>query len=142
MNRKSIMAMTMGFVVLIAMLLSTDPASAEDPNDIAKELANTVASLISVPFQLNYDENIGLEDEGSRWVLNIQPVIPFSINDRWNLITRTIVPLIDLKDIPVKVQDQSGLGNIVASQFFSPKALTDSGRTGSGRCRLISAWPN
>jgi hypothetical protein len=55
-----------------------------------------------VPFQLNYDENIGNDDEGSRWVLNIQPVIPFDLSENWNLISRTIVPLgsgpIDFRD--------------------------------------------
>lgn len=54
-------------------------------------------------------------------MLNIQPVIPFSISEDWNLITRTIVPLVDQQDIPAG-SDQSGLGDIVQSFFFSPKA--------------------
>jgi hypothetical protein len=51
-----------------------------------------VASLISVPIQANYDENYGPKDEGSVWRINVQPVIPFSIGQDWNLITRTIMP--------------------------------------------------
>lgn len=90
--------------------------------ELAKKLANPVAALISVPLQYNVDENFGPDDEGSKSVLNIQPVIPFSLDEDWNLITRTIVPLIDQQDIPVKGECESGLGDIVQSFFFSPKA--------------------
>jgi hypothetical protein len=89
--------------------------------ELAKKLANPVASLISVPLQYNYDHNIGPEGDGSKSVLNIQPVWPFSLGDEWNLITRTIIPLVDQQDIPVKGEDKSGLGDIVQSFFFSPK---------------------
>jgi hypothetical protein len=85
-------------------------------------LANPVANLISVPGQYNYDENIGPNDEGSKSSLVFQPVFPFSMNDDWNLISRTIVPFADLQDIPLKGESESGLGDIVASQFFSPNA--------------------
>jgi len=85
-------------------------------------LANPVAALISVPLQYNYDQNIGPNDKGSKSVLNIQPVWPFSLGEEWNLITRTIIPLIDQQDIPVEGESKSGLGDVVQSFFFSPKA--------------------
>lgn len=95
--------------------------------DIAQRLANPVANLISVPLQYNYDENIGPAGDGSISRLNIQPVIPFSLNEDWNLITRTIIPVLDLDDIPVKGEGESGLSDVLASQFFSPSKPTSGG---------------
>jgi len=89
--------------------------------ELAKKLANPVASLISVPIQNNWDFGIGSAN-AMRYTANIQPVIPFSLGEDWNLITRTIVPVI-YAESPVKGgSDHSGLGDVVQSFFFSPKA--------------------
>jgi hypothetical protein len=90
--------------------------------ELAKKLQNPVAALISVPFQLNYDQNIGPEDDGYRWTLNIQPVIPFYLNEDWNLISRTILPVIHQDEIFPGAGDQTGIGDIVQSLFLSPVA--------------------
>lgn len=93
---------------------------ASDAAELAKKLQNPVASLISVPVQNNWDFGIGPAN-AMRYTANVQPVIPFSLNDRWNLITRTIVPVI-YAESPVKGGDNKyGLGDIVQSFFFSPK---------------------
>ncbi len=111
------------------LALSASVASAQDYDEdgLALELQNPVAALISVPFQFNYEDDIGAGQNGSRSILNIQPVIPFSLNEEWNLISRTIIPYIDQEDVTGPGEKQSGFGDIVQSFFFSPKAPTKDG---------------
>jgi hypothetical protein len=63
----------------------------------AKQLANPIAALISIRFQSNTDVGLGPNHNGLRYTLNMQPVIPFSLNDDWLVIFRTILPFIDQK---------------------------------------------
>lgn len=93
-------------VTLTALVLGSGMPYAQDSAvdegaDLAKQLANPIASPISVPLQYNCDENYGVGDEGSKHVLNIQPVASFTLNEKWKVITRTIVPLVDAEDIPL-----------------------------------------
>lgn len=99
----------------------------DDAEALAKKLANPIASLVSVPFQFNYDTDIGPVEDGDKAFLNIQPVIPFSLGEDWNLITRTILPIVWQDEIFPGAGDQFGLGDVVQSFFFSPKAPTAGG---------------
>jgi hypothetical protein len=115
--------------LVIAVLALAAPAGAQEDQqaELAKKLSNPVANLISVPLQYNYDEYSGVNKDASVSRLMAQPVIPIKLNEKWNLITRTIIPLVDQEGFPLPAMNKSGLGDIAASQFFSPAAPTAHG---------------
>jgi hypothetical protein len=106
----------------ISLLLVVPAVYAEGGSDLAKAAQNPISNLISLPLQNNTNFNVGPQ-ERTQNILNIQPVYPVSINDDWNLITRTIVPVVSQ---PLANGDrESGLGDTTFSAFFSPKDSGD-----------------
>jgi hypothetical protein len=93
------------------------PAPAGDAAALAKQTQNPVASLISVPLQANWDFGLG-DREATGTLFNIQPVMPFGITRSTNIILRVIMPLASQPGADgVRV---NGLGDVVATAFFSP----------------------
>ncbi len=118
------MRRSLAFAVLLSATCAAGSSVADEAADLAQELANPLAAIISVPFQLNYDDNLGVLDQGSRTTLNFQPVVPFQLGDDLNLITRTIIPYIWQEDI-IPGTRQEGFGDILFSAWFSPTGTGD-----------------
>ncbi len=109
--------------LLILIFVSSELFAQKSADEIAKQLSNPVASLISVPLQFNFQFNINGKnggENGYKMLLNLQPVIPMSLGRKINLIHRVIVPLSTQKDVTGKNEKEEGIGDIVYEGFFSP----------------------
>ena len=112
--------MKTSIAVLLLATVAATPAHAElSAEELAKLAQNPVGNLISVPFQNNTNFNVGPEN-GTQNILNIQPVIPVSINKDWNIITRTIVPVIWNPSLGPTIPSKDGVGDTVFTAFLSP----------------------
>ncbi|MEM1001457.1 MAG: transporter [Bacteroidota bacterium] len=106
--------------------IAFSPAQESQADELAKKLQNPVASLISIPVQGNFDFGVG-PSEGFRMTTNIQPVIPISISENWNLIGRIVLPVVYQNDTFGDSNSQFGLSDAIISGFFSPKEPTSGG---------------
>jgi hypothetical protein len=95
------------------------PGGQESTEDLQKATQNPVANLISVPLQNNTDEGIG-PFARDRNTLNIQPVYPKQISEKWNLITRVILPVVFQPEINLPHTGTFGLGDTQPTFFFTP----------------------
>ncbi len=124
------------FIFFFFALLGAGQLVAQDEKDLAKQLANPVSSLVSVPFPGNFDHKVGPFDQGHRFSLNVQPV---SLNEDWNLVSRTIFPIIRQDDVLPGTPRKTGTGDTVQSVFFSPAEPTEGGITwGLGPVFLVA----
>ena len=98
-----------------------EPGKTDQTAELAMKLQNPVASLISVPLQNNFDFGAGPNGDGFQYKVNIQPVIPIALSEDWNLISRTILPVVYQENV-VNTDSQSGLSDLLQSLFFSPQA--------------------
>ncbi|MEO5714404.1 MAG: transporter [Luteolibacter sp.] len=100
-------------------------AAAEEPSlALARKLTNPFADVINVPINQNPDFGLGEGDDDFRYTLTVQPVIPFAINRDWNIISRTVLPVIYQEN---GQQSDSGFGDTAQSFFLSPTNAEDNG---------------
>ena len=125
-NQKLFGLVIAGVMAVTMVAMGNDVAKAQSAEELAKKLANPIAAMISVPFQFNWDRGYGSAD-GNQLTINVQPVIPISLNDDWNLISRTIIPIKHQDDIAGQSGTQFGIGDTLQSLWFSPKEPTSSG---------------
>jgi len=129
MKSKILLAAALLCALALTPSLRAQDAATDDSGaaaELAKKLSNPVAALISVPLQNNFDFGAGPTGDGFQYKLNLQPVIPISLNEKWNLISRTILPYVYQENI-FGTTSQSGLSDTVQSLFFSPKEPTSGG---------------
>src|ERR1041384_5909651 len=121
-------------VGLTLALLLGQAVAEQSTEDLAAAAQNPVAAMYSLPFQNNIYGGAGPQHNATANVLNIQPVIPITFGD-WNIISRTIAPLIYLPSIttgPSEITEQSlfsgshfGLGDVNQSFYFSPAKASE-----------------
>ena len=108
--------------VSIAQAEETKPKN--DAKALAKAAQNPIANMISLPLQNNYNTGIGPDDDWQN-VLNVQPVYPFALGDNWNVITRTIIPVISQPEVLTGGEGRvDGIGDVNFTAFFSPSVAS------------------
>lgn len=121
-TNQAIMRFTLWVVLLTtwATVPGWAQAAPQDAAALAKKLSNPVADMVSIPLQFNWAQGVGPEDD-TRFILNVQPVIPLSMGPNWNMIMRVIMPFIGQPALSPGGAAATGLGDVLASFFFSPK---------------------
>jgi hypothetical protein len=117
-----------------ALLLASAGGAAAQESDaaaLARAAQNPVAAMISVPIQNNLNTNYGPRGH-SQDNLNVQPVVPFTLNDQWNLITRAVLPLVSQPGLMPGDGTTFGLGATQLSAFISPSQVANGVIWGAG----------
>jgi hypothetical protein len=121
--RRTLFTLSLTLLPAAVAAQSEGPPTAQsvegETQTLAKKLSNPLADLVSLPLQFNVEEGVGPEDS-TRTVLNFQPVVPLSISRDWNLIWRTILPIVDQPVLVPGGDGATGIGDTLISGFFSP----------------------
>ncbi|MBN8507238.1 MAG: transporter [Burkholderiales bacterium] len=104
---------------LLGGLAAASARAEMSAEELAKLAQNPVGNLISLPLQNNTNFNVGPRS-GTQNIFNIEPVVPISVNAQWNVITRTILPLIWQPGYGAGEGTTFGLGDLQFSAFLSP----------------------
>ncbi len=104
------------------MVLGSSAAAAEDAaggNASVHDAQNPLANVISVPFQNNTFFSDGPERKTAN-ILVFEPVVPFHIDQDWNLIARFVTPIVSAPGLAPSQGTQFGLGNMQPAFYLSP----------------------
>jgi hypothetical protein len=96
------------------------PAKQDKATEISKQAQDPLSGLILIPVQYNYNFDIGPQDKSSQELL-IEPTFPIKLTDKWQILTHTIIPIVNMPEIEDN-KSSSGLSNIIFSALLSPKA--------------------
>jgi hypothetical protein len=107
------------------LAIHCNAASAEGGADLAQLVQNPIAKVISLPFQNNLNFGVG-PDHDPQDVLNIQPVLPVQINEDWNVISRTIIPVDYQPPSSPAGSGVGGISDINLALYFSPARTSSS----------------
>ena len=106
----------MSLTILIAGVQST---RAQETSNEAKQAQNPIARVISVPFENDFNPHTGIS-KNDEYILQVKPVVPIKLSNDWNLITRTVIPVIQTPDLTPSISGTSGVGDVSLSLFLSP----------------------
>lgn len=117
--RVSIAAALVCFAPRAAIAQEPPPTAGAEANqqELGKKLVNPLTDMVSIPLQFNWLNNSGPEKE-LRTIIYFQPVVPISISEKWNVIGRWMTPYVSN---PTSFGGSSGIGDVMAQAFFSPK---------------------
>jgi hypothetical protein len=102
-------------------------AGAQTEDDLAGQVVNPFTSTVKVPVQISYDRKIGPESAGKSYTLAVQPLIPFTLDADWDLISRTVFLATAQKDVSPGAGSESGLEDTLQSFFISPRKASAGG---------------
>jgi hypothetical protein len=143
-------------------LAQTAPAPTATPNAlttsqeeaarlaIIKESQNPVGNIAVIPFQNNWNYGDG-PYERTQYMLNVEPVVPFELSPKLNLISRSIIPLVNQPSplSPVACAGPGGcpwtfgISNVQEQLYLAPRVKPGGLIWGAGPLfDLPTAYPN
>jgi hypothetical protein len=105
--------------LMLTVAMAASARAELSAEQLAKLAQNPVGNLISVPFQDNVNLNYGPQ-KATQNVLNIQPVVPIEVSKDWNVITRTILPVMSQPGFVASESRTNGIGDVQFTAFLSP----------------------
>lgn len=105
-------------IPLIFVQDAAESSSGGGEGDLAAQSQNPISDLVSLPLQNNWDFNVQPAGR-TRYIGNLQPVVPVKLNDDWNFISRAIVPFVNVPlDDDMRMH---GIGDMLGQFYFSPR---------------------